>query len=45
VVVSSDKVPAPVNVRYGWGGRRSWANLFNSAHLPALAFRTDRPGK
>jgi sialate O-acetylesterase len=45
VVVSSDKVPAPVNVRYGWGGRRSWANLFNSAHLPALTFRTDRPGK
>lgn len=45
VVVSSDKVPAPVNVRYGWAGRRSWANLFNSAHLPALTFRTDRPGK
>ena len=45
VVVSSDKVPAPVNVRHGWSGRRSWANLFNSAHLPALTFRTDRPGK
>ena len=40
VVVSSDKVPAPVNVRYGWARSRPWANLFNSAHLPALTFRT-----
>jgi sialate O-acetylesterase len=45
VVVSSDKVQAPVNVRYGWANSHPWANLFNSAHLPALTFRTDRPGK
>ncbi len=45
VVVSSDKVQAPVNVRYGWARSHPWANLFNSAHLPALTFRTDRPGK
>ncbi len=40
VVVSSDKVPAPENVRYGWARSHPWANLFNSAHLPALTFRT-----
>ncbi len=45
VVVSSDKVKAPVNVRYGWAQRHPWANLFNSAHLPALTFRTDKPAK
>ena len=45
VIVSSDKVPAPVNVRYGWAQSHPWANLFNSAHLPALTFRTDSPGK
>jgi sialate O-acetylesterase len=45
VVVSSDKVPAPVSVRYAWAQSHPWANLFNSAHLPALTFRTDSPGK
>ncbi len=40
VVVSSDKVPAPTQVRYGWARKRPWANLFNSAHLPALTFQT-----
>lgn len=40
VVVSSDKVSTPVSVRYGWARSHPWANLFNSAHLPALTFRT-----
>jgi sialate O-acetylesterase len=42
VVVSSAKVPQPVNVRYAWAGKRTWANLFNKDGLPAIPFRTDR---
>jgi len=42
VVVSSDKVAAPVAVRYAWSQRHPWANLFNKDGLPALAFRTDQ---
>ena len=42
VVVSSDKVAAPVAVRYAWSQRHPWANLFNKDGLPALAFRTDK---
>jgi len=42
VVVSSDKVSAPVAVRYGWTNKPSGANLFNSEDLPARIFRTDR---
>lgn len=41
VVASSDKVTAPVAVRYAWGGTHPWANLFNQDGLPALTFRTD----
>jgi sialate O-acetylesterase len=41
VVVSSDKVAAPIAVRYAWSQRHPWANLFNQDGLPALAFRTD----
>ena len=41
VIVSSDKVTAPVAVRYAWSRRHPWANLFNKDGLPALAFRTD----
>ncbi|MBA4018466.1 MAG: hypothetical protein C0483_14965 [Pirellula sp.] len=41
VVVSSPKVAKPASVRYGWSGRRPWANLFNQAGLPAITFRTD----
>jgi sialate O-acetylesterase len=40
VVVSSDEVPKPVAVRYGWRDDAE-PNLFNSAGLPASPFRTD----
>jgi sialate O-acetylesterase len=41
VVVSSDKVPNPVAVRYAWAAVHPWANLFNRDGLPAIEFRTD----
>ena len=40
VVVSSDRVPTPVAVRYGWGANPQ-CNLVNGASLPAGPFRTD----
>ncbi|MHB9106050.1 MAG: sialate O-acetylesterase [Armatimonadota bacterium] len=40
VVVSSDQVPAPVAVRYGWADNPA-CNLYNGAGLPASPFRTD----
>ena len=40
VVVRSDKVAAPVAVRYGWENVPD-VNLFNRAGLPASPFRTD----
>ena len=40
VIVSSDKVPAPVAVRYAWSDNPT-CNLFNGAGLPATPFRTD----
>jgi sialate O-acetylesterase len=40
VVVSSDKVPAPVAVRYAWADNPT-CNLYNNAGLPASPFRTD----
>ena len=40
VVVSSDKVPAPVAVRYAWADNPT-CNLYNSAGLPSSPFRTD----
>ena len=43
VVVSSPSVPAPVAVRYGWGRRFRWANLFNSADLAAAPFEVAVP--
>ena len=41
VVLTSDKVPNPVAVRYAWAQTHPWANLFNKDGLPALPFRTD----
>jgi hypothetical protein len=41
MIVSSDKVPLPVAVRYDWGSEAHWANLFNKDGLPAQMFRTD----
>ncbi len=45
VFVSSDKVKAPVAVRYGWAINPE-CNLYNKNGLPASPFRTDNwPGK
>jgi sialate O-acetylesterase len=41
VVVKSDKVAAPVAVRYAWANYPLGCNLFNAAGLPAAPFRTD----
>lgn len=41
VLVSAAAVPAPRFVRYAFADSIRWANLFNAAGLPALAFRTD----
>jgi sialate O-acetylesterase len=41
VVVKSDKVAAPVAVRYAWDNYPFGCNLFNAAGLPAAPFRTD----
>ena len=40
MVVSSDKVPNPVAVRYGWANFPI-GNLWNKDGLPASPFRTD----
>ncbi|MEO6846506.1 MAG: sialate O-acetylesterase [Chthoniobacterales bacterium] len=40
VIVWSDKVPAPIAVRYAWVANPT-VNLYNSAGLPAAPFRTD----
>ena len=40
VLVSSDEVPAPIAVRYGWSDNPT-CNLYNQAGLPASPFRTD----
>ena len=42
VVVSSDAVKAPKQVRFAWSQNRQWANLFNKSGLPALAFTTEK---
>jgi sialate O-acetylesterase len=41
VVVSSEKVPRPVAVRYAWADNPEGANLCNIEGLPASPFRTD----
>jgi sialate O-acetylesterase len=40
VVVQSEKVPAPVAVRYNWADNPN-GNLYNKDGLPAVPFRTD----
>jgi sialate O-acetylesterase len=40
IVVSSDKVPEPVAVRYAWANNPI-CNLYNKEGLPASPFRTD----
>jgi sialate O-acetylesterase len=41
IVVISDKVSAPVAVRYAWDNFPDGCNLFNAADIPASPFRTD----
>lgn len=41
VVLEIKAVPAPTQVRFGYAQKRQWANLFNKAGLPALAFTTE----
>jgi len=41
VLVKSDKVSAPVAVRYAWANYPIGCNLFNAAGLAAAPFRTD----
>ena len=41
VIVASDKVSAPVAVRYAWANYPEGCNLYNAAGLPAAPFRTD----
>lgn len=41
IVVSCGAVAEPKHVRFAWAKNRRWANLFNKAGLPALAFTTE----
>jgi len=41
VIITFDNRIKPVAVRFGWLGDDSACNLFNSAGLPAIPFRTD----
>ena len=40
ITVSSDKVPAPVAVRYAWADNPV-CNVYDNARLPLTPFRTD----
>ncbi|WPU99637.1 sialate O-acetylesterase [Mucilaginibacter sp. cycad4] len=42
VVVWSDKIPAPLHVRYAWADNPDGANLYNKEGLPASPFQTDK---
>ncbi len=42
IVVTSDKVKAPLAVRYAWSDNPGVLNLYNRAGLPAIPFRTDQ---
>ncbi len=41
VIVSSEKVPNPIAVHYGWADDDTEINLFNKEKFPASPFRTD----
>jgi sialate O-acetylesterase len=42
VIVWSDRVAAPLYVRYAWADNPDGANLYNKEGLPASPFRTDQ---
>jgi sialate O-acetylesterase len=42
IVVWSDRVAAPLYVRYAWADNPDGANLYNKEGLPASPFRTDQ---
>ncbi len=41
VILSCDRVPEPMAVRYGWANNPDDVNLYNMEGLPASPFRTD----
>ena len=41
VIVSSENVPNPVAIHYGWADDDTEINLFNKEKFPASPFRTD----
>lgn len=41
VILTCDKVPNPIAIRFGWMGDASDCNLFNNEGYPANPFRTD----
>ncbi len=41
VVLTAEAVASPKHVRFAYATNRRWANLFNKAGLPAVAFATD----
>jgi sialate O-acetylesterase len=43
IVLTSDKVPHPMYVRYAWADDPVNPNLINKEGLPAAPFRTDKP--
>lgn len=42
MVISHEKISAPVAVRYGWADDASQCNVFNTEGLPMAPFRTDK---
>lgn len=42
VIVWSDRIPAPMYVRYAWADNPDAPNLYNKEGLPASPFRTDK---
>ncbi len=42
VIVSSEAVPDPIEVRYAWADDASDANLYNQEGFPGVPFRTDQ---
>jgi sialate O-acetylesterase len=40
-VLTSEKVPNPIAVHFGWADDASDNNLYNKEEFPAIPFRTD----